>query len=453
MIMVATKICSYVLLLLTFLGVSAAEDKIVVDLKEPAEFRAPIAIANFTDNSTKKDPKASVDIPAIIKNDLSLAGFFKIAENAAFPVDPEKEGFEVTKIEFKKWQSIDVIYLAKGWYKIEGNRIVVGTYLYDIVSSKLIEHNRYTGAATQVRKIVHRFSDRVVELINGHPGICETQIALTAKYPKSAKEIYTMDYDGFNLRKVSRRNSIHLAPTWNKDATKLAFITLNGLNWELWIATYTAEKISYAVVKGLPQSITSPSFSPSNPLLALSMATENDQEIFLVDPANKAKPKQLTNSWNIDVSPSFSPDGKRIVYTSTVSGQRQIYAMNSDGTFPVRLTFDGRNNESPTWSPAGDKIAFAGMDEDGDFDIFVMNTDGTDMRRLTYDSSSNEAPSFSPDGRYIVFASSRDAVIEGKTVKNKYHIYLMKANGDNQSLITPYPDGSFHDPDWGAVRK
>jgi len=99
--------------------------------------------------------------------------------------------------------------------------------------------------------------------------------------------------------------------------------------------------------------------------------------------------------------------------------------ISSDGTGLTRLTYEGKYNAAPAWSPKGDKIAFSRLDG-GKFDIWVMNTDGAGEARLTSNSGDNENPSWSPDGRYITFTSTRSGSAK---------IYIMWSNGENQRQI------------------
>ena len=155
---------------------------------------------------------------------------------------------------------------------------------------------------------------------------------------------------------------------------------------------------------------------------------------------NGNNPQNLTNDRNDDRHPAWSPDGKRIAFSSTRDGHfktkfgitDEIYVMDADGQNEQRLT-DNRNNDwDPVWSPDGNRIAFS-ADRKGDlvsFDIYVMDADGGNQQKLTNNRGWDSSPSWSPDGNRIAFSSERDG---------DYEIYVMDADGANPQNLTNNP--------------
>ncbi|HUQ20690.1 MAG TPA: hypothetical protein VM099_13830 [Gemmatimonadaceae bacterium] len=110
--------------------------------------------------------------------------------------------------------------------------------------------------------------------------------------------------------------------------------------------------------------------------------------------------------------PAWSPDGKRIAFTSDRDGNSEIYVMNADGSNQVRLTNNPSPDESPTWSPEGSRIAFTSSRDLGGsrFAIYTMNAAGGDQIRITSLGAADHSPSWSPDGKRIAFISNRGGV-------------------------------------------
>jgi len=94
----------------------------------------------------------------------------------------------------------------------------------------------------------------------------------------------------------------------------------------------------------------------------------------------------LTNNAAFDGNPAWSPDGKKIAFTSRRDEEEsEIYVMDADGGNVRRLTRSPGYDEHPTWSPDGKKIAFHGEgDELLTNDIYVMNADGSHKKNLTH---------------------------------------------------------------------
>ena len=161
-----------------------------------------------------------------------------------------------------------------------------------------------------------------------------------------------------------------------------------------------------------------------------------NNEIYVMDIDGKNS-RNLTNNRDKDYSPSWSPDGERIAFSSRRDGNfrnkfgltDEIYVMDVDGGNQRRLTNNRGWDWYPSWSPDGERIAFA-SDRRGDFvnfEIYVMDADGGNPRRLTENRHEDSSPSWSPDGKRITFNSRRDGNLE---------IYVMDANGGNQQRLT-----------------
>ena len=147
-------------------------------------------------------------------------------------------------------------------------------------------------------------------------------------------------------------------------------------------------------------------------------------EIFVMN-ADGTGQKNLSKNPADDDNPSFSPTGKRILFDSRRNGNlSDIYVMNADGSGQKHLTTDSNSEFNATFSPKGNKIAFEKL-QVGRPVIFTMNADGTQQTPLTANGATNEGPTFSPDGNRIAFASNRD----GGTNIDDFDIFVMSADG------------------------
>ena len=136
--------------------------------------------------------------------------------------------------------------------------------------------------------------------------------------------------------------------------------------------------------------------------LAYSHTSGKFSTIYAVNVETKEK-KELFRKEGILTSPSFSPDGSKMVFVSDMYGGPQIFVKDMGIGEIKRLTYSGSYNTSPAFSPKGDLIAFVAK-TDGALEICVMKPDGSDARVLT-DGGINDSPHFSPCGRYILYSS------------------------------------------------
>jgi len=131
-------------------------------------------------------------------------------------------------------------------------------------------------------------------------------------------------------------------------------------------------------------------------LLAISLAW-----LYAAAAADRAIsiPVQITHAQNFDPFPS--PDGKKLVFISMLSGKEQLFTMDVDGSNILQLTRDDADHEDPAWSPDGTRIAFVFITKDR-HSIAVMRTDGSNIEVLT-PPEQNTYGSWSPDMKHIAF--------------------------------------------------
>lgn len=140
--------------------------------------------------------------------------------------------------------------------------------------------------------------------------------------------------------------------------------------------------------------------------IAFVIVTDSGEDIFIA-PVDGGPATNLTNTTSRDYHPTWSPDGRRIAFTSNRTGDDDIYIMQADGSNPQNLTVtQGANESAPAWSPDGQWIAFA-SDRDGGVDLYRLNVATGQIQRLTDDAVPKSAPAWSPDGTKIVYWTTR----------------------------------------------
>ncbi len=237
-------------------------------------------------------------------------------------------------------------------------------------------------------------------------------------------EIYVMNADGTNQRRLTNNTADDVNPSWSPDRTKIAFHSHRPGDGEIYVMN--ADGTNQKRLTNNPEDDDEPTWSPDGTKIAFHSHRSGKSEIYVMN-ADGTNQKRLTNNTAGDDRPTWSPDGTKIVFASDRDGDWEIYVMNADGTNQRKLTNNFPANDlAPAWSPDGTKIVFV-SGRDGDYEIYVMNASGTNQRKLTNNTEEEAWPTWSPDGTKIVFASDRDGDFE---------IYVMNADGTDQRRLT-----------------
>lgn len=285
-------------------------------------------------------------------------------------------------------------------------------------------------------------------------------------------EIYVMNADGTNQRRLTNDPDYNIQPSWSPDGTQVAFYSGHEGKYSLDIidADGTQQR---QLADDVEINSRGPSWSPDGMQLTFMAEREGHHNIYVIR-SDGTQEHQLTKGEDFD-NPVWSPDGASIAVRSYEDG---IYVMNADGTDlrlvastdvgefePVwspdsqQITFvagagdgawiymvnvDGTDlylwnkaSESPAWSSDGTQIVFEYYVDS--YDIYLKNADGTEFRGLANDKATDQSPAWSPDGQQIVFASNRDG---------DFNIYIINVDGTNLQRLTLGESSHNIDPVW-----
>jgi Tol biopolymer transport system component len=219
-----------------------------------------------------------------------------------------------------------------------------------------------------------------------------------------------------------------------------------------------AEALLNRALKLLGDTSATDETTASGELSLIAYGSRDDdgrRQIFVIKPDGTGK-KRLTEKGNWNSFPAWSPDGKKIAFTSDrrstppetgspalgpVRGV-QVWVMDASGGNPIQLTNQGEN-ANPAWSPDGTRLAFA-SNRTGHLEIWVMEANGSNQKQLTTTGAGigDTYPAWSPDGRRIALTSTRSGNLA---------IWVMDSDGGNMTQLTSrfgdtYPDSEL--PAW-----
>ncbi len=401
-------------LCIVVLSLLPVQAKIYLDVDNPNLAKIPIAVPDFV--SEGSGALSGRELAGIIRNDLSLTGLFQVMDTV--PSQPWTSNGEP---DFQVWSGTGAQALIAGRLDLKGNELVVETRLYDLALKEQQLGKRFAGDLSDRRRIAHKIADRILQQLTGIEGCFSSKIAFAGD--AQSREIFSMDFDGHDLRQMTRTGTINLSPEWSPDGSGLVFTSYLNRNPDLW--SLDLATLRPRVVSARPGLNASGRYSPDGKMLALSMSFKGIPKIFIITPQGYII-KRLTDGLGNDISPTWSPDGSTVAYVSDQSGTPQIYTLPVTGGRMTRLTFGSNYNTDPDWSPRGDLLAFTSR-IDGRFQICTIRPDGKEYKVLT-NQGSNEDPAWSPNGRMIAFTSNRS----GKRL-----IYIMDVRGEIQVPVSP----------------
>ncbi len=202
-------------------------------------------------------------------------------------------------------------------------------------------------------------------------------------------------------------------------------------NFDIWLLTES--KGTFKQLTNSPERDIEPSWSPDGTKIAFASGRDDPEniQIYLMN-ADGTEQKRLTQNLKSDNwRPRWAPDGRKILYQSNRNVSKRgfdLYVINVDGSNDHAITSSPYNESSGDWSPDGKRIVYV-SDRDGYRDIYVMNSDGSDPVKLTDDFFDDNHPRWSPDGKWILFDSDREG---------RYGIYVMRPDGSKVRRVTGY---------------
>ena len=395
----------------------------------------PACVPRAGDQSSREACRTITDV---LRRDLRFERLFRFVEPSlmdALPaLDPESPNLA-------DWRSVAATILVVTRAQVTGGEMTVDLRVMHVGSGQTMASKRYTGRADNPRMFAHQASDEVTSLTQNR-GVARTRIAFTsdrdATKEKRSKELYIVDYDGFNPRRVTVNRSLNILPAWSPDGRSLAYVSYRQGVPDVYRASIF-EGRSANLTGGAGQNF-APSFSPDGKRIAYASSRSGNMEIWVAS-ADGGSARKITSSPAADTAPSWSPTGAEIAFTSDRTGSPQIYVMDTEGLNVRRLTTVGNWNDAAAWNPSREyaEIAYTARLEAGGFDIAVVDIATRQVRQITAGRGSCEYPSWAPSGRHLVFSCKR-----GQT----WQITVANRDGSSIETLGAGP-GNNVQPDWG----
>ncbi len=433
------KLMSMFILLAFSLGIFAQDqgELSIVAVGEATTLRDKILIQDsFTGNNQQSLVKNSaIEFAQLLRNDFSFYQKKFFVEKAA-----QNNSLSRPLTNYDYWQKNGIRYLVGvSFEKFNGKEFKINVILEDIKNKKQMVNQTVTATVTNLRKTGHEVANTMYKSIVGQDSIFRSKIFFVSdrnsRGSKIIKEIYVMDFDGKNVRQLTRHQGMAIGPAISPNGRYMAYSVIPNENIatrnnNLYLMDLETEKTTILSQK---EGINSGAvFLQDGKHIALTLTISGNADIYEMNIESKSL-RKLTNHFSQDVDPSITASGQLMTFLSNRSGMAMIYTMNPSETEKnvKRISYVGKFNATPRFSPDGKEIVFSSwLDET--FDLFRISSDGNSLVRLTKDFGSNEDPSFSPDAEFIVFTSQR--VLSRKSAEQ--NLYIMDRDGEILGAVT-----------------
>jgi TolB protein len=394
--------------------------------------RSDIAVEYFIAADKKDDSvKYAKLLKEIIEHDLILSRYFNVIQNAF--EDGEATAF---KEKLLLWEERGASVLLTASVSVDGDKLILETKMFDVVSGETIWTCNYKNESLNYRYMAHEASDEIVKKFTGETGIARSKIVFVNDSTRF-KELYIIDYDGYNLHRLTKDSGINILPKWSPDGEKILYTSYLYNNPDLFVLDLVKNR--RRIISKYQGLNTAGSFSPDGEKILLTLSRGRYPNLYLINTSGEIL-QRMTDGSCIDTSPSFAPNGREIVFISDRPGYPQLYIMNFDGGNIRRLTTSGFC-DSPSWSPRGDKIVFAMRQSKRNYDLYIYDLPTAKITKLTNNQRSNENPTWSPDGRFVTFYSNKSG---------KGEIYVMAVDGSGTRKLAGL-SGMSYSPSWSPV--
>ena len=305
----------------------------------------------------------------IVRNNLILCGWFDVI------------------------RSNNTDYVISG--KASGNSVTLR-----IANSAGQEIATVTANGSNAGETARRGVDRILKELFNIPGICQSRIVFTVETGRSRKEIAVCNFDGTDLKVLTKNRTLSIDPVWTPDG-KTVIYSYFGPSYTHLVQIDTTSGLSRRITRysGINAG---GAVSPDGKKVAMILNLDNRVDLYVRD-LEGGSLRRLTRDKAVEASPCWSPDGKQICFVSDATGRPNLYLVNPTGGRSRRIPgLAGSEKVAPDWS-ADNKISYSAK-IGRDYVVAVVDMTSGTPRMMTSAANAapvaGEGPSWAPDNRH-----------------------------------------------------
>lgn len=360
--------------------------------------------------------------------------------------------------DYSGWKSSSYRYVVDTVINKDKATLNLELKVFDVQAKSELLSDKSTVNLRNARTFAHTSANRIYRRITGKDSIFLSKIVFTSdrtsKRRETKKEIYIMDFDGERKQRLTYSNSMIISPSLSPNNDKILYSIIES-KWRkssqgkihkvknINLYLYDLQSKQKKLISELDGINSGAIFTQDGQSIYLTLSNLKNADIYKMHLASGRKTR-VTRHFADDVDPHINAAGDLMTFLSGRSGKAMIYTMDPRSVEKdvKRISYVGRFNAAPRFSPDGKEIVFSSW-VDNRFDLYKIDSNGNNLVRLTKNFGSNEEPWFSPDGQFIVFTSQR-VLSRKKAVQN---IYIMNREGEIIRKITS-KYGKCYTPRW-----
>ena len=258
----------------------------------------------------------------------------------------------------------------------------------------------------EVDAAAHTAVDTILNKLFGIEGICRSKIVFSAATSSKNREIFICDFDGNNIKQITKNNTLCVEPVWAPDGKSIVY--------SFYGPSYT-NLVQYDMASGLSRRLTQygginagGSLSPDGKTLAMILSRNNQVDLY-TRPTEGGSLRQLSSGKAVEASPRWSPDGKKLCFVSDAKNGRPVLCVIDPfaGGKAVEISgLVGSERVAPSWS-SDNKIAYcAKINRNYELRVAKLSADGKSgvMEEIGVHGNNTfqgEDPSWAPDNRHV----------------------------------------------------
>ncbi|HJO95846.1 MAG TPA: hypothetical protein QF753_20805 [Victivallales bacterium] len=301
--------------------------------------------------------------------------------------------------DLKKCGWFDVVNSGTSKYalsgEVSGNRVglhISGAASFQVSMNINSKNPRWTS---------YQLVDAVLRKIFGIKGICASKIAfVTQSSSGKTKEIFTCNFDGSDIKQISRNGSLSLEPSWGMNNKLLVYTYYKGNYTD--VVGYNFKNNKLYNLANFPGLNNAGVISPNGKFLAVILSRDKKIELYIKQ-VNSSRMRRVTNNDAVEGTPCWAPDSLNICFASNLKyGRPGLYVYNIATKRTTRLKTVGSEAVSPSWSSDGSKIVYSAK-FGRHYTLAVYNVKTGESSTFGLNAAGDWfSPSWAPDGRHVI---------------------------------------------------